>query len=174
MRRPKSDEYGAYYGSYIDQVEGDDFLAALDAAAGEDEGFLTSITEDQARFRYAEGKWSLKELLGHVTDSERVFTTRALCFARGEQQPLPGYEQDDYVTVAGFDRRPWSDLVAEFLAVRAATLALYRGLAEEDLDRKGIASDNPMTPRSIGFILVGHAKHHFGVARERYLSGWSS
>lgn len=169
MKRPREGDYSPSYARYIEQVD-DDFVAAMARAEEVTSHLLSSIPEAKGDYRYAEGKWSVKELLGHVIDSERIFAFRALSIARGESQSLPGYEQDDYVIAGNFGRRTLADLRREYRAVRQASLALYESIDPEHLDLQGVANQAPMTPRAIGFIIVGHELHHRGVLQERYLA----
>lgn len=167
--RPGADEANAYYAGYIGQVPGDDVMAVLERQLEEARATLDGITEAGSRHRYAEGKWSLRELLSHVSDVERLFAFRALWFARGLDTPLPGFDENAAVAASGADGVPWSAHRAELAAVRAATLELLRNLPEEAWMRRGSASGFPFTVRAIAFITAGHAAHHLRVIRERYL-----
>jgi hypothetical protein len=169
MRRPTHDEAAEYYFKYIDQVKGDDVVAEMERQAEEAAAFLTGISEERSRLRYAEGKWSLREMLSHVNDGERLFTFRAFWFARGFDSPLPSFEQEIAVAHAAAEERRFADHVAEFQHVRAASLDFFRALPGEAWSRTGVASGYPFTVRSLAFILVGHVTHHLSVARERYL-----
>jgi len=166
--RPAADEYAAYYAGYIEQAPGEDAVAALRDYAGP-LALLRGIAEEKSLHRYAPGKWSLRELLSHVTDSERVFAYRALWFARGYATPLPGFDQEVAVAAAGADRLPWSRHLAEFERVRLATVALFENLPAEAWARTGVASDNRVSVRALAFIIAGHANHHMRVVREKYL-----
>jgi hypothetical protein len=130
---------------------------------------LRGLTETQAATRYAPDKWSIKELIGHIIDGERVFAYRLLCFARQDQTPLPGFEQDDYVRAGNFDNRQWSDLVEEFELVRRANLSLLRSLDEEAWMRRGTANDDEVSVRALAYIIAGHETHHMQILRTRYL-----
>jgi hypothetical protein len=167
--RPSPDEYAPYFGRYIDEVPSGDVLETLQRQMAEAQALLHGIPESRALHRYAPGKWSIKEVVGHVSDTERIFTYRALCFARSERAPLPGFEEDEYVAAAGFDTRPLSDLARELGSVRVATLALFRGLSDEALLRRGTANARPYSVRAIAYIIAGHERHHARVLRERYL-----
>lgn len=167
--RPQAGEYNSYYGRYIDLATEDDIVAALDAQSHETAKLLGGISEQQAAHRYEPGKWSVKQLVGHVADSERVFAYRALCIARGDTTPLPGFEQEPYVANAGSDDRPISDLAEELAAVRRANVMMLRGLPAEAWERVGTASGNPISVRALAFILLGHERHHLRILRERYL-----
>ena len=167
--RPKADEYADYYGRYIGRVPEAPVLETLERQIAGTMELLRAVPEERGGHRYAPGKWSMKEVLGHVTDAERIFATRALCFARGEAQPLPGMEQDEYVAAAGFDRRPLAGILDELEAVRRASLALFAGLGPDDWMRRGVASGCTFTVRAMPWILAGHERHHVDVLRERYL-----
>jgi uncharacterized damage-inducible protein DinB len=169
--RPESTEYGAYYGRYIERVPEGDLIATLEAQRAETGALLAGIGEERSLHRYEPGKWSIREVVGHVADAERIFAYRALRIARGDETPLPGFEQNDYVRRAGFDRRTLRDLAAELDAVRHATLHLARSLDDEALSRRGTASDLPISARALFWIIAGHERHHLGILRERYLGG---
>ena len=133
-------------------------------------GFLGSLDKATADYRYGPEKWSVKEVLGHVVDTERIFGARALCFARGEVRPLPPFEQDDYVRSAGFDRRSLASISEEFEAVRRSTETLFESFDESQWNRDGVANEVRMSVRAVAYIVAGHAAHHMSVIRERYLS----
>jgi DinB superfamily len=168
--RPQGGEYASYYQRYIDLATEDDIVAALDAQARETATLLGGLSEAQASHRYEPNKWSVKQLVGHVTDSERIFAYRALSFARGETNSLPGFDQDPYVANAGSDDRSIADLAEELAAVRRANVMMFRALSEEAWSRSGTASDNPISVRALAFILLGHERHHVRILRERYLA----
>ena len=170
IARPDPSEYAAFYRRYVDAVPDGDILAFLRHQGDEIAERVRGLDEARALHRYAAGKWSLKELLGHVIDTERIFAYRALRFARGDQTPLPGFEQDDYIEPGRFDVRPMVDLADEFGAVRAASIALFTGLPSEAIARSGVASGSPMTVRAIAWIIAGHAQHHVRIATEKYLT----
>jgi len=169
VRRPATSEVAEYYRSYVDGVPGDDVLGTLDDEGRETERVFGGIDEARGTHRYAPGKWSIKELLGHVIDGERVFAYRALRMARGDATPLPSFDQDLFVANSGADRRTLADLVAEFRHLRIANLILFRSLAPEDWERHGTASNVPFVVCSFPWILVGHELHHRKVLVERYL-----
>jgi len=174
IQRPDPSEYAPYYGTYVDQLPAGDVIDQLETHGRDTAALLAGIPEDRAGFRYAPGKWSLKEVVGHLTDTERIFAYRALRFSRADRTPIPGFEQDDYVAAANFDGRTLADLAAEFAAVRAASLALFKSLDDTALARRGTANDVEFSARSIPFIIAGHERHHLGVLRERYLPGITS
>ena len=165
--KPETGEYLAYYGKYIALV-GDDAMSALRAQAASTPRLLKGVTEKQAMFRYAPGKWSVKEVLGHVIDAERVFSYRALRFGRGDQTPLAGFDESQYVPVAKSDLRPMDALRGELAAVRASTLALLDSFDEEALVRRGDANGDAISVRALLWIIAGHELHHIGLLRERY------
>ena len=167
--RPAPDEYAPYYGRYIAAVPDGSIVETLRDQIGETVAFLGSLPEAKGDHRYEPGKWSVKEVIGHLIDSERVFSYRALRFARRDETPLPGFEQDDYVPAGAFGKRTLRDLADEFRTVREATLLLYRHLDEEALSRSGIASENRMSVRALAWCIAGHERHHIQVIRERYL-----
>ena len=143
--RPQADEYAPYYGNYIGRVPDGDLLAQLSTQLGETLKLIQAIPEARGTHRYAPGKWSIKEVIGHVSDTERIMSYRALRIGRGDATPLPGYEQDDYVPAGGFDARTLADLALELAAVRQATIHLFRHFDAEALTRRGTASDRPFT-----------------------------
>lgn len=169
LMRPDRSEAVDYYFSYIDLVPGTDICSALEAQRGETLAALQPITEEQSCYRYAQGKWSLREVLGHINDTERLFVSRAFWFARGFDTPLPSFEQEPAVAASGADRRPWASHVEEFRTVRDATLTFFKNLPEEAWSRRGIASGNAFTVRALGFLAAGHVTHHMRIVHERYL-----
>lgn len=166
--RPDASEHAAYYGKYIALVPDGDVVATLEAQGSETGRLLAGLSEQQASHRYAPGKWSVKEVIGHVADSERIFAYRALRIARGDQTPIEGFEQDDYVRGAQFDRLSISDLAAEFAAVRQATLRLFESLSPEAWVRRGVANKNEVSVRALAYMIAGHELHHRQVLREKY------
>jgi uncharacterized damage-inducible protein DinB len=166
--RPDSSEYGTYFGNYIGNVPEDDVLAALESQRDETHRFLAAIPEDRASYRYAAGKWSIREVVGHFTDAERIFAYRAMAIARGERQSLPGFDENLYVENAGFESRSLRELTDAYLAVRNASLTLFRQLSAQAWDRHGTANNNPLSVRALAYITVGHERHHLRILRERY------
>lgn len=169
MHRPERGEVADYYFTYIDKVPGGDIRRFVATQAGEALALLESIPDEKTRYRYAPGKWTIRDVVGHVNDTERVFAYRAFWFARGFDTPLPSFDQDVAVNAAGADLRPWQSHLDEFRAVRAATVALLDSLPEEAWARSGIASGYPFTVRGLAYIAAGHVAHHLGVLRDRYL-----
>jgi DinB family protein len=168
--RPEAGEYAPYYEKYVSLILEDDILAVLERPSQSIAGFLATRTEADGDFRYAPGKWSVKEVLGHVIDSERVFTYRALRIARNDRTPMEGFEQDDYVKFGPFAHRSLAALVEEFKYVRLATLSLFRGLDEAAWVRRGIANKNEVSVRGIAYIIAGHELHHQKILQEKYFS----
>jgi len=168
--RPLPTEHAPYFSRYIDLVPEEDLFAALDAQTRETAAVLAAVGEEKSAFRYAPEKWSIKQVVGHITDAERVFAYRLLCIARGEQQSLPGFDENDYMRESGFDDRPFAELVDGLAATRHATMLLLRGLPAEAWTRMGIANQNPTSARAVAYTLAGHERHHLKVLRERYLA----
>ncbi len=167
--RPQSDEAAPYYFTYINQVAGDDPTGIIVGQLKEYWGLFTGISEDKSLHRYAPEKWSIRQLLNHVTDTERAFAFRALWFARGFDAPLPSYDQNIAAAGAVADRVSWAAHVEEFRRVRLSTIWLFRNMPPEGWMRRGIASDNTFTVRALAFIIAGHLAHHAKILRERYL-----
>lgn len=171
IARPTVGEYLPYYDRYISLVPEGDVVALLADQIGGTLGLLRSIPAERTLHRYAPGKWSIRDVVQHMADTERVMSYRALTVARGDQTALPGFEENDWARVAGADRREWADIVAELEAVRAATLALFRGLDAEATERRGSANGATVSVRALAFIIAGHERHHLSILRERYLQG---
>ena len=167
--RPEAHEYAPYYGRYISLLPAGDLLVTLRRQHEETTAMLARVNDANGGTRYEPGKWSIKEVIGHVIDTERIFAYRALRIARGDTTPLPGFEQDDFVRGADFDERAWASLMAELAAVRASSLALLEGLTDEQQRRMGTASGTPMSARAAACIIGGHERHHAAILRERYL-----
>jgi len=167
--RPQPGEYTPYYDRYISLVPANDILAALDDQRRETLLLLCGRAEADGDFRYAPEKWSLKELLGHVNDTERIMSYRALRISRGDATPIEGYEQDDYVRNGPFARRPLADLIEDYIAVRRATVSLFRNLDEPAWSRRGVANKNEVTVRALAYIIAGHELHHRRIIEEKYL-----
>lgn len=167
--RPQSTEYAEYYGRYVDRVPDGDIVAILRAQLVETSAILDRVGPDRIGYRYAPGKWTLHEVVGHVVDMEWVFTSRALCFARGLAEPMPGVEQEDFVKVGDFDRQSWPALLEQWRALRAANTSLFGSFDDEAWNRTGIASGYLVSVRALAYIIAGHERHHMTVIRERYL-----
>lgn len=168
MTRPQTNEAASYYFGYIDLITSDEIVPVIKSQLDDTLDFLQGISEEQSLQAYAPGKWTIREVLNHVNDGERVFLGRAFWFARGFQDPLPSFEQDLAVQAAQANQTPWSELVAEFRNVRLGTISFFNNLPAEAWARTGIASDNPFTVRAVAYIIAGHVAHHTKVLREKY------
>jgi len=166
--RPERGEYAPFYETYIAKVQGSDVLATLDDQRRQMLLLLSGRTESDGDIRYAPGKWNVKEVLGHVCDGERILSYRALCIARGESAPLPGYDENAYVANAPFSRHPLPDLIEDFIAVRRATLSLFRNFDDDAWMRRGKANNYEVTVRAIAYIIAGHELHHRLALQEKY------
>jgi hypothetical protein len=167
--KPQTGEYNTYYQRYIDLATEDDIVGALDAQAHETAAVLGGLSEAQASHRYAPDKWSVKQVVGHIIDGERVFAYRVLSIGRGDTNALPGFEQEPWVVNGGADERSISDLAEELATVRKANVMMMRALSDEAWRRIGTASDNMVSPRALAYIMLGHERHHLRIVRERYL-----
>ena len=168
--RPDASEYAPYYERYIALVPGDNVIVALETQRLHMVQVLSARSEREGNFRYGPGKWSVKEVVGHLADSERVFAYRAMRIARGDRTPLSGFEQDDYVRSGGFGERRLTDLAEEFAAVRSGSIALFRSLNEAAWSRRGVANNNEVSVRALAFITAGHELHHQRILEERYFA----
>ena len=166
---PGRDEAAEYYFTYIDVVPPGDICAALEAQLPETLALLHDISDEQSLTRYAPDKWSIRQVVAHLNDTERLFVFRALWFARGFDSPLPSFDQNVAMSTAGADERTWRSHVDEFRAVRAATVAFFRDLPADAWTRRGVASGNPFTVRALAYLAAGHVSHHTRILRERYL-----
>jgi len=169
MTRPQNTEAADYYFTYIDLVKSDDVVPAFKEQFDRTVQFLEGISEEQSLKSYAPGKWSIREVLNHVNDGERLFLSRAFWFARGFQDAMPSFDQDIAVQHAHANQTSWAKLVEEFKTVRAATISFFDTLPEEAWSRSGVASDNPVTVRALAYIIAGHLEHHVNVLNEKYL-----
>ena len=170
MNRPAESEYPREFKSYIDEVSENDILPVMRSQMDELDVLLERVEPERETYRYAEGKWSIREIVGHLIDGERVFGFRAFCIARGERQNLPGFEQDDYLATAPYHQIDLEDLLSELRLVRLGNIAMLRTLDEEAWSRIGTANENQVSVRAIAFGMAGHVRHHMKVLRERYLS----
>src|SRR5574338_324935 len=166
--RPKRSEAAEYYFRYIDLVPDGDILSALEKQLPETFELLAGVPTDLVDYRYEPGKWSVREVLLHINDTERLFAFRAFWFARGFESALPSFEQDIAMKHAGAAGRPWTDLVDEFRSVRGSTLAFFRHLPSDAWMRRGVASGNPFSVRALAYLAAGHVNHHVAILRERY------
>jgi uncharacterized damage-inducible protein DinB len=170
VARPQPGEYAPYYERYISLIQGEEILNTLDQQRRQTMLLLSGRDEEDGNFRYAAEKWSAKEVIGHICDSERIFAYRALRISRADSAPMEGFEQDDYVRNGPFAQRPLADLVEDFIAVRRATLSLLRNLDEAAWLRRGIANKNEVTVRALAYIIAGHEAHHRGILEEKYFA----
>jgi hypothetical protein len=168
MPRPSTNEYPAFYETYVKRVPEHDLLQALEQSAKELEADLSRIPAEKQDHAYAEGKWTVRRMLQHAIDTERVFAYRALCFARGERQALPGFDENAYAERAAVMHRTLTGMKDEFEAVRRANRAMFEGFTEEMLRTVGTADGKPFSVLALGYILIGHWRHHAGILRERY------
>ena len=166
--RPATGEYGEFHAGYIAAVPTGDIRETLAREAEAAAAFYGAISEERSGHAYAPGKWTIREVVAHIADGERVFAYRALRFGRGDRTPLPGFDQDLWVPESHAGSRPWPELLAEFVAVRAASLHLFRSCAPADWERRGEASGTEVSVRAIAWILAGHELHHRRIVRERY------
>lgn len=169
IQRPDAAEFAPFYATYVDKVPSGDVLEILSRGLSETVELLESVPSDTETYRYEEGKWSIREVVGHIADAERVFAYRAFCMARGESAELPGMDQLVYAQGSNASERSLLELSAEFCAVRHATLELFRGLTDVALSRSGMASGVSFTVRTFPFIIAGHEVHHRQILREQYL-----
>jgi len=168
MKRPEPTEYAEFYAGYVSEVPGSDVLGVLESQRVQMLQLFAARSERDGSFRYAPGKWTVKEVLGHINDAERIFAYRALRIARGDQTPLAAFEQEDFVRNGGFGERTLADLAEEFGLVRNASVALFRSLREDAWPRRGVASQKEVTVRALAFITAGHQIHHRAILEERY------
>jgi hypothetical protein len=170
--RPEPGEFAEYANRDIEAVLGDDAVEALAAQIVDTLALLAPVDESFAgTFTYAPGKWALKQIVGHLSDDERIFVYRALCLARGEPLALPGFDQNLYARTAGFETRSWTDLLEELRTVRAASLSFFRGLTAEGWERRGVVNGYSASARGLAFHIAGHELHHLRIVREKYLAG---
>lgn len=170
-RRPQQNEYNPYYHTYISKVKDEDILKVLEDGKHHTLNLLRALPEQIGNLRYAPGKWTIKELVLHLIDAERVFAYRAMRIARNDQTPLPGFSQDDYVPNSGAAQRTLASVREEYAAVREATLQLFRYFTDEMWQRIGTASESPVSALALAYIIAGHETHHINILQERYLEG---
>jgi hypothetical protein len=172
MQRPAPEEYtqSVYTSRYVNLVPGEDVLTELNKSAREVQNLFSSLSENQWNYRYAPGKWTLKELLAHMIDTERIMAYRALCIARGEKQPLPGFDEEAYAASGNYDKRKPAELLQEYRLIREANLLQFKNFDEFMLSRVGNANGKDITARAVLFVMAGHERHHLNIIQERYLS----
>lgn len=169
-KRPLNREYPVYYHTYISKVNTADLLIALEVGLTQIETVVSTLTEEQANYRYAPGKWSIKELLIHLLDAERIFCYRALRFARNDKTELSGFDENQYVPESNAENRSLTNIMTEYKAVRQATIEFYKNMIDQMLDRSGRANGNEISVRALGYTIAGHEIHHMEVIKERYLA----
>jgi DinB superfamily len=167
MTRPGPDEHATFYSDYVGLVVGSDVFAALRSGMAEMLGILSGMTDDQAMTHHPPYTWSIKEVVGHLIDCERIMSYRALRIARGDTTPLPGFDESPYVQASGSDARALADLIEEYELVRRSTLSLLESFPEAAWDRRGTANDHPVSVRALAFIVAGHERHHAVILRKR-------
>ncbi|MFN2393344.1 MAG: DinB family protein [Pyrinomonadaceae bacterium] len=170
MNRPEKTEYDAYYEKYVSLVEETDIVSALENQLNDLQNLLAAVSEEKSFYGYAEGKWTIKEVIGHLIDGERIFAYRALRIGRADATPLEGFEQDGYIENANFNEQPLAELTEELLLLRRANNLFFKNLSDAAWLRIGTASDAPVSVRALAYIMVGHIRHHTNILRERYLS----
>ncbi len=169
MSKPLPATYPVHFDAYVKQVAEEDLIKAIHEQQELIDHYFDSISEEKSMFLYAPGKWTLKEMLQHIIDTERIFTYRALCFARKELQPLPGFEENDYAANSNANARSWKSLCEEMKAVRRSSLLMFENFTDNMLDSSGIANQRPATVKAMGFVMLGHVYHHRNIIEERYL-----
>jgi hypothetical protein len=168
IHQPDRTEAAEYYFTYINQVPSGDITTVLETQSREIVALLESISDGDSLRRYAPDKWSIRQVVSHINDAERVFSFRAFWFARGFDSPLASFDQNSAISTANVNQRSWHSHIAEFSAIRSATHALFTGLPDEAWSRRGVASGNPFSVRALAFVTAGHVAHHMRILRERY------
>jgi uncharacterized damage-inducible protein DinB len=169
ITKPQAGEYAHFYSTYINLVNTDNIISLLDDLKDSTFTFFNSLPANKASYAYAEGKWTIKQLLGHLIDAERVFAFRLLCFSRGDQNNLPGFDENDYVDNGGFNNRTLTNLAEEFKTVRTGNIYMLKGLSDEQSTLVGTANNYPISVRALAYIMAGHELHHLRIIKERYL-----
>jgi hypothetical protein len=169
MPKPIPGEYSPYQIAYINTVQEENIFKVLEGQLDFVPKFLSSISEEKGNYAYADGKWTVKQIIGHVIDTERIFAYRSLCIARGEKQTLPGFEQDDFVAAANFNNLKISDLISQFIKVRESNLLLFKSLDDKDFNKRGTVNNYEITVNAILYVIAGHLNHHLKILKEKYL-----
>ena len=170
--RPNKNDYAPYYEGYISLVEGNDIFKILVSQSIKTQEVLNSFPKAMGDFTYQPGKWTVKQVIGHLIDTERVMAYRAMCIARDEKQSLPGFDQDDYVKAGNFNKRDLFDLVYDFRLLRESNMLLAKGLDKEVFSKRGVANNNEVTVLALFYIIAGHEKHHMNILVDRYRSAY--
>jgi len=168
MKRPADNEYASFFRGYVDLVPEEDLLGVLESQGGLLRRFAAGVPRDRETFAYAPGKWTIRQVMGHLGDGERVFGFRAFCFGRGDQTPLPGFDENEYVERSRYNEAPLLELAEDFVQSRESNLRTFRGFGEEEWSRSGVANGNAVTVRALAFVMAGHVRHHLKVLHERY------
>lgn len=169
MNRPQPDEFDPYYNTYVSLVDADDVLPVLDAQPDQLKAIFSDVQEERGHFAYADGKWTIKELLSHIIDGERMFAYRVLRISRGDETPIEGFEQDGYIENSNANDRCFAELLEEFELVRRANMMMFNNLSDEAAARIGIANEKPVSVRALVYIMAGHVTHHINIINDRYL-----
>jgi len=169
MERPTPNEYNLYFEGYINQVPEGNIVSLMESQLDDAVKFFKEIPNEKHNYRYAENKWNVKEVLGHIIDCERIFSYRALRVARNDKTPLAGFEQDDYIKFANFDKLNFEDLIEQFYFLRKSNLQMFKSFDEEYFTRIGISNNHEISTRALAYIIVGHVIHHIKILKERYL-----
>ncbi|MCM3123209.1 DinB family protein [Mesobacillus sp. AQ2] len=169
LKRPDLEEFPVYMRSYVQLIPEGDIIQILNGQMASTQEIFSAVTEKQAEYRYAEGKWTLSEVLGHLTDTERIMNYRILRIARGDKSPLMGFDENEYVQEASFNERPIADLLEDYQNVRRATISLLKGLPQKSLQNKGNANGFEVTVETIAYMIAGHELHHIKIIQEKYL-----
>lgn len=170
MHRPETGEFASFYANYISLIKDEDVLSVLGGQIDELNGLIAGLPESKGSYAYAPGKWTLKELLSHLIDGERIFSYRILRISRGDTTPLAGFEQDDYIERSNANNRSFSELLEEFELQRRSNLLLFGNLDDEASKMMGTASEKTVSVRALVYVMAGHVRHHLGVLKERYLA----
>ncbi len=168
--RPANTEFAPYYNTYIGRISGEDVISALESQLAESLVFFRAIDDAKSRTSYAPGKWTVREVLGHIIDTERVMAYRALRFSRNDKTPIEGFEQDDFIRGASYNEIPMADLLREFELVRRANIEMFRKLKPEAWQRIGTANEKQISVRALAFVIAGHENYHRDIVREKYLA----
>jgi hypothetical protein len=169
MNRPEISEFDPYYNTYVSLIDGDNVLPVLESQPEHFRSIFNGISEERGRFAYAEGKWTVKELLSHIIDGERIFAYRVLRISRGDETPIEGFEQDGYIENSNANGRSFSELLEEFDLLRRSNMLMFRSMSPDTYRRMGTASEKPVSVRALAYIMAGHVEHHFRILQSRYL-----
>ena len=169
MNRAETHEFAPYYNTYVSLIEGNEVLPVLDAQSAELRAAVAGMAEEKGTYTYESGKWTIKELLSHIIDGERIFAYRILRISRGDETPIEGFEQDDYIATSNANNRSFDDMLDEFELNRRSNILMVKNIGDEGSKRIGTASGNPISVRAMTYIMAGHVTHHLRILKERYL-----